>query len=535
MPLTKNVVLFLVFVMLLLCSLSGCIFDNLFGGTSFSLSSWSVCDDDGFPGISFIFSCSGTVTVKLLGPDSKLLDSDSFFKGDHNAIFHLAEYRRSVTPGSYKLRAYDKDNKEIKSETFSFTGVDLSILSCDQKWWKREVWFGGYSLFGLGLNVQNNGDTPAYPYDISATMDSKIITGLALPTVILPEESKNVDCFVYRDKSPTNSEFTLNLKDVEGNVLANGAYSVNVVNNVPVQQFSWRYSNGVRRVNIPRSEYLYDYYIGLNRTNNEDYSLYVFDPYDDQYVDIVIDAIMFGFGGATDLEKINFIASFVQSLEYKSDSSTDSSYEYPRYPIETLFNGNGGGDCEDKAILVASLLKNLEYNVSLLRFPNHMAVGVNLSKSANPVYDYYVDGYFFLETTTEGKPCGFVPSEYRESVSEVSVYPVSSRPLLIHNWQNSSITIFTNTERGDFVKVTLILENLGIDTAKNIVVEGGFFTSNEIKINYKNTTISSLDPGVKKRVTLSVDIPKSYTTLFKTRIYLDGKVVDEKESASSFP
>jgi hypothetical protein len=163
-----------------------------------------------------------------------------------------------------------------------------------------------------------------------------------------------------------------------------------------------------------------------------------------------------------------------------------------------------------------------------------MAVGVNLSKSANPGYEYYVDGYFFLETTTEGKPCGFVPSEYRESASEVEVYPVSSRPLLMHDWQDGNIIIFTNTEIGDFVKVTLILENLGVDTAKNIVVEGGFFTLNEVKINYKNTTISSLDPGMKKRVSLSVDIPKSYTTWFKTRIYLDGKVVDEKESASSF-
>lgn len=528
MPLTKNAIVIFVSTMLLFCFLSGCIFDDLFGGTTFSLNSWNVCDDDGFPGISLTFSCSDTVTVKLLGPDSRLLDSDFFFKGDHTAILHLAEYRHPINPGSYKLRVYDKDSKEIKSETFSFGGADLSILSCSQKWW-------GHSLFGLGLNVKNNGDTPAYPYYVSVTMDSKIITGLAWPTAILSGESKNVDCFVYNDKSPTNSEFTLDLKDVQGNLLADGVYSVSVANNVPVQQFNWSYGSGVRRASIPKSEYLYDYYTGLNRTYNEDYSLYVFDPYDDQYADVVTDTILYGFESATDLEKINFVASFVQSLEYKPDSTTNSSYEYPRYPIETLFNGNykGGGDCEDKAILTASILKNLGYNVSLLRFPNHMAVGVNIS--ANTGYDYYVDGYFFLETTSKGHPLGFVPSEYRDAVSEVSVYPISSRPLLIHDWQNGDIIIFTNTERGDFVKVTLIVENLGTETAKNILVEGGFFTSNNVKINYQNTTISSLDPGMKKCVSLSVNIPKDYTTWFKTRIYLDGKVVDEKESASSFP
>ena len=40
---------------------------------------------------------------------------------------------------------------------------------------------------------------------------------------------------------------------------------------------------------------------------------------------------------------------------------------------------------------------------------------------------------------------------------------------------------------------------------------------------------------MKKKVILSVDVPKYSTTWFKTLIYLDGKVVDEKESASSFP
>jgi len=530
MPLTKNAILVLVFTMFLLCSLSGCIFDDLLGGTSFSLNSWSVCDDDGFPGISFTFSCSGTVTVKLLGPDSEILDSDSFFKGDHDAIFHLAEYRHSVIPGSYKLRAYDKDNKEIKSETFSFVGANLSILSCEQKWWKR----GSLSsLFGLGLNVQNNGDTPAYPYNISATMDSNVVTGLALPTVILPGKSKDVDAFIYRDKSPTNNEFTLSLKDVDGDVLANGIYSVDIENNVPVQQFSWRYGSGTRRVTIPKSEYLYDYYISLDRTNNEDYSLYVFDPYDDQYIDVVNDAVMSGFSGDTDLENINFAASFVQSLEYKSDSPTNSSYEYPRYPIETLFNGTGGGDCEDKAILTVSILENMGYNTALLRFPNHMAVGVNI---ANPGYEYYAYNYFFLETTTKSElfVCGFVPNDYVGRASEVSVYPISSRPLLIHDWQNGNIVIYTNTEKGDFVKVILDVENLGTATAKNIVVEGGFYSPGGSRMSYKTTTISSLDPGMKKRVYLSVDTFKNYDTFFETRIYLDGKVADTKQSASYF-
>ncbi len=65
--------------------------------------------------------------------------------------------------------------------------------------------------------------------------------------------------------------------------------------------------------------------------------------------------------------------------------------------LETLHDKQG--DCEDKAILTAALLENLGYNVSLLRLPQHMAVGVHLNETI-PLYSYYIDEYYFLETTT---------------------------------------------------------------------------------------------------------------------------------------
>ena len=244
---------------------------------------------------------------------------------------------------------------------------------------------------------------------------------------------------------------------------------------------------------------------------------------------------MTGLSSTSDVEKINYAAFFVQSLEYKKDSEINESYEYPNYPIESIFNDNIGRDCEDKAILTASLLNNMGYDVALLRFPNHMAVGVNLSKETIPQYQYYVDNYYFLETTTEGRPCGFVPNEYKDLVSDVTVHPISSRPLLIHHWENSAITIYSNTERGDFVKVKAIVENLGSTTAEDFKFEAAFYTSSDVKINYESIDISSLEPGMKKVVTLSVSIPKNLISWFKTRIYINNEVVDEKESVSSFP
>jgi hypothetical protein len=67
-------------------------------------------------------------------------------------------------------------------------------------------------------------------------------------------------------------------------------------------------------------------------------------------------------------------------LEYTSDLVTEGYDEYPRYPIETLVDK--GGDCEDTAILAASIIRGMGYGVVLLVFPKtadspgHCAVGV---------------------------------------------------------------------------------------------------------------------------------------------------------------
>jgi hypothetical protein len=355
-------------------------------------------------------------------------------------------------------------------------------------------------------------------------------SGRMLSATLLPNEIKNVDCSIYVGSAPKNSTFFASLNDALGNTLASDSFSISLENNVPTKEFKWTYGDRNPWLKIPNTEFLFDYYIGVNRTLEEDYSLYVFDPYDDSYVDLVVDQLGFVSGEESNVGKINFVASFVQSLEYKKDSPTNDSFEYPRYPVETLFNDDeGGGDCEDKAILTASILDQMGYDVALFRFPNHMAVGVELIETLSG-YEHYTGNYYFLETTTLGKPLGFIPNGYK-SLSNLTVYPISSRPLLFHNWKNSSLTNFND----ELVKVTLIVENLGSATAENVLVKGGFYTQYGLELNPKTSVISLLKPMMKEEITFTVDIPPGLTTWFKTRIYLDNEVVDEQESASPFP
>ncbi|MBA7710422.1 hypothetical protein ES703_119364 [subsurface metagenome] len=149
------------------------------------------------------------------------------------------------------------------------------------------------------------------------------------------------------------------------------------------------------------------------------------DPDDDYYITKMIqqinsDSIKAGF---TEIEKVNFVISFVQSLPYTVDSVTTPWDEYPRYPIETLFDR--GGDCEDTSILVAALLDRLGYDVCLifLEDDNHAATGISIEGGYGTYYIHEGVEYFYLETTGEGWQIGEKPSSLIST--SAYIYPLN--------------------------------------------------------------------------------------------------------------
>ncbi|RLF31899.1 MAG: hypothetical protein DRM98_04820 [Thermoplasmata archaeon] len=529
----KKTIYFIIGVTLFLSSCcSGCLFEDLFFGTSFTLKSWSIIDDEGFPALNISYSCSGMVTVKLFTANHSQVDSDFFFRGDGYTVLHIGEYRETTPSTVYVLKVYDKKNDEIFSKSFSFINPDVSISTCTQRWW---VHGDVTMLIGLTIQVFNNGDHPVYPYSITMEVGSNQFSGLVLPSVVLPGESKTINCFIHLDGTPSVDSFKITLKDSNGFVLNSSFFSFEVKNSVSTRVFT----EGVpSKLVVPYPDFLFNYYTSLKRfSGEEDYSVYVFDPYDDGYLDIFIDRLIstlpfgeYSFNAKNDAEKIDFVTKFVQFLEYREDDPLNLSKEYPNYPVETLFNHDIGCDCEDKAILTASLLDRLGFNVSLLRLPNHMAVGVKLNKSIVPGYKVYTGDYYFLETTTENAKVGFIPPMYR-SPSELTVYEISSRPVIFHHWKNDVLTTYLNTEIGDIVKANVIVENYGRGTAKNIVVKGVFKTVSGSELNSEIVSIQSIKPGTKKKVSFYVETP-DVTSKFETLVFYSGEVVDTKESSS---
>ncbi len=169
-------------------------------------------------------------------------------------------------------------------------------------------------------------------------------------------------------------------------------------------EWNYKYSNWTFHLEIPEEDYRY--YQNVDRTMIKNYSYYVKDPTDDVYLAAL--ANKFQEGSYSDLDMVKNVILFVQSLEYLDDKVGTGYDEYPKFPLETLVDL--GGDCEDSAILLASLLRELGYGAVLVQFQNHMGVGVKGDESLPGSYfEYKNQRYYYVETTSLGWEIGELP------------------------------------------------------------------------------------------------------------------------------
>lgn len=515
-------ILLLASVLLISCT-AGCTF---LSHTKFTMLSLAIDDESGFPQLLMMFNTSDTIALSLRGPQQATLFSDTYFYGIHHENISLAGYRTAPPPGRYTIVASDSSKNTIYTNELQYNGSDLSVVSVSEEWWAEKQ---SYSLIGVALSVKNTGDVPAYPYTLIIRRGTAASEVLVPPMVVLPYTNAVIRCCVHLTDfiaEETSLNFTVLGKN--GDILAQTRRVVSPTTPIPSYAYEWHYLRD-NSLTIPMIEWFYSYYKSLPRFDITDYAAYVFDPYDDVYLSLVANRILsLPSAPAGESERADFIASFVQSLDYVKDDPLNESYEYPRYPLETLREHHG--DCEDKAILTAALLDSLGYNVSLLRLPNHMAVGVHLS---NPLaaFSYYVNQYYFLETTTLFSPLGKVPSEY-QGLTNITVYPVSFRPLLLHNWDNA--TRFRVSTGQDYVVVKMIVENLGPSEASNVEIRGAFYDDSSMMYNQETTTIPTLAPYEKQMITLTINVPALVETMLKTQLYLGGVMVHQRESVMRF-
>lgn len=132
----------------------------------------------------------------------------------------------------------------------------------------------------------------------------------------------------------------------------------------------------------------------------------------DPYVERVADHILEEVGDRSDLDRAEAALNFVQtSIGYVSDERGYGCGEFWATPTETLYLH--GGDCEDQAVLLCSILLAMGLECVLLDFPDHVAVGLLMGDE---------DGYLFCEATSSvPTDVGWTPSDLKGQTPELHV------------------------------------------------------------------------------------------------------------------
>jgi hypothetical protein len=185
--------------------------------------------------------------------------------------------------------------------------------------------------------------------------------------------------------------------------------------------FAWdRQDNlGSIQIQIPVDRQMYQHYRSLARYQGIDnYKYYINDANNKALIRQIVETIRKTTDGLSysDSAMVRELAKFTQDvIEYQYDSDTTGEDEYPRYPIETLYEGQG--DCEDTSILMAALLKEMGYDVGFLHLPGHLAVALRTADDYSGG-DYYQIGehrYLFIESTGSGWNIGDIPDSYKNA------------------------------------------------------------------------------------------------------------------------
>lgn len=120
-------------------------------------------------------------------------------------------------------------------------------------------------------------------------------------------------------------------------------------------------------------------------------------------------------------DEASLLLAWVQSLPYTSDSVTTPFDDFPKFPVETLYEG--GGDCEDTTYLYVAIMRIWGYGAILVNPPSHLAAGALGNNLTGYYYEYNGGRYYYAETTGEGFRIGDMPDQYK-GVS-ANLYPLT--------------------------------------------------------------------------------------------------------------
>ncbi len=300
---------------------------------------------------------------------------------------------------------------------------------------------------------------------------------------------------------------------------------------LPAETFRWRYDNRDWELTMQIPEYLYLYYSRMERAPIEDYSVYVTHPKDDAEVTGPLAAELKKLAtrqGYDAQETVNFTASFVQSLRYRTEEG-----EYPNYPAETLVDK--AGDCEDTAILAAALLDPMGYDTVLIRFTSpvegdagHMAVGVSVTGVVSGGYSYKFEGgtYYYLETTSASWKLGQMPPDVLSKFHGTSDGIYALAPIAALRFSGSlEYRVQSRWLSETKVNVTVAVTNWGTASASDFYLKA-YFKGHEIDAKQSATYDLAAGYKISNVAVEGIARPSGSATLC-VELWHGGQVVED--------
>lgn len=260
---------------------------------------------------------------------------------------------------------------------------------------------------------------------------------------------------------------------------------------------------------------LYQYYQGRAHMS-DDMVQFVLSDYDRKAIQSLVASFRDGGVKAeyTDRDNMENVISFVQSLRYVTDLESTGEQEYARFPLETLVDGVG--DCEDMAILAATILHEMGYDVMLVILPDHMALAVACDEGCEGTYyEYGHRRYYYLEVTNTGWSIGQIPKEFRSSKAQLK--PLLYRPRLRLNHCSYRHESYYSTDHEVPYVLQCELENAGPGTTEGLSIHLCFRTRGGQSVIDRVFPLDELSEGVSGTCTLTVGVPRPFHGILEVR------------------
>ncbi len=190
--------------------------------------------------------------------------------------------------------------------------------------------------------------------------------------------------------------------------------------------YTWAYNNKLLSINHSFNQEDYNHYKNINRVYN-DFTYYLNESASYPVIEKFANEfkIIAKKNNFSDWQTVECIIAFIQDMNYKNDGT----YEYPRYPIETLVEK--GGDCEDSAILLEAILRELGFDCVLVSPDKHMGVGIALKyEIQGNAFEHKNKYYYYIETTSAGWGIGDYPEHLSAAVAIYDPGEVADAKLL---------------------------------------------------------------------------------------------------------